>query len=85
MNPFLYGLRDPVGAFGDLAVLALFLAALIIVAWALTGNVVWLYEENRSGGWDVNPPLRFVLRLAAVPAAIAVASWLVAAMFSMLG
>ena len=84
-NPFVYALREPVHAFADLAILCAFLAALVVVAWALTGNVIWLYEERRMGGWDILPPFEFVGRLALVPAAVAVASWLISAMFAMLG
>ncbi|WP_273835148.1 hypothetical protein [Halococcus sp. PRR34] len=89
MNPFLRAIREPVGAFADFAVLCAFLSMLIIVVWALTGNVVTLYEGYRQGGWagnwDVNPPFEWVARLALVPAAVAIASWLVSAMFAMLG
>lgn len=85
MNPFVYAVREPVAAFADLAVLSLFLAALIVVAYGLTGNVIALYDDWDTGGWDVNPPVGWVLRLAAVPASIAIAAWLVSAMFAMLG
>lgn len=84
-NPFIYALEHPVLAFADFAVLCAFLAALVVVAWALTGNVIALYEGYRTGGWDVNPPVEWVIRLAAVPAAVAIASWLISAMFAMLG
>jgi hypothetical protein len=85
MNPFLRAIREPVGAFADFAVLCAFLAALVVVAWALTGNLVALYDGYDTGGWTINPPFEWVARLALVPAAVAIASWLVSAMFAMLG
>lgn len=84
-NPFIYAIRQPVAAFADFAVLCAFLAALVVVAWALTGNVIALYDEWDTGGWSILPPVEWMFRLAAVPAAVAVASWLVSAMFAMLG
>jgi hypothetical protein len=85
MNPFLRAIREPVGAFADFAVLCAFLAALVVVAWALTGNLIALYDGYDTGGWGINPPFEWVARLALVPAAVAIASWLVSAMFAMLG
>lgn len=85
MNPFLEAVRHPVTAFADFAVICAFLAALVLVAYALTGNLIALYDGYDTGGWQVNPPLAWIARLAAVPAAVAVASWLVSAMFAMLG
>ena len=85
MNPSLRAIREPVGAFADFAVLCAFLAALVVVAWALTGNLVALYDGYDTGGWRINPPFEWVARLALVPAAVAIASWLVSAMFAMVG
>jgi hypothetical protein len=85
MNPFLRAIREPVGAFADFAVVCAFLSAFVIVAWALTGNVIAIYNEWDKGGWNILPPPEFVARLALVPAAVAIASWLVSAMFAMLG
>ena len=85
MNPFLRALREPVTAFADFAVLCFFLSALIVVVWALSGNVIAIWDEYQTGGWTVNPPFPFVARLALVPAAVAIASWLVSAMFAMVG
>jgi hypothetical protein len=85
VNPFLRAIREPVGAFADFAVVCAFLAALVLVVWALTSNIAELYVQYDTGGWDVSPPVEWVFRLALVPAAVAIASWLVSAMFAMLG
>lgn len=84
VNPFLAAIRNPIEAFTDFAVICAFLAALVLVTYAMTGNVITLYEQHRTGGWTVNPPYSWIVRLAAVPASAAIASWLVAAMFAML-
>lgn len=85
VNPFIYAVKQPAQAFADLALIALFVAVAIGFVWALTSNAVWLYENNRKGGWDVLPPAEFAARLAIMPGLLAVLSWLVSAMFAMLG
>lgn len=85
MNPFIYAVKQPVAAFADLAVVAMFAAVGIGFVWALTDNAIWLYEDNRTGGWDVHPPAEFAARLAIMPFLLAVLSWLISAMFAMLG
>lgn len=83
MNPFVYAIREPVAAFADFAVLCAFLTALVLVVWALSGNIIAIYDEWDRGGWSVLPPVEWVFRVAAVPAAVAVASWLLSAMFAL--
>ena len=84
MNPFIYALHHPIEAFADFGVFCLFVAMLIVSTYALTGNVIALYDGYDKGGWKVNPPFSWVLRLAAVPLAVGIMAWLVSAMFYLL-
>ena len=86
MNPIIYALEEPVGAFADFAILCLFASFLVLSSYVFWGNVVAIYDQYDRGGWDIaDPPLGWIIRVAAIPLVTGIDAAILSAMFYMLG
>ncbi len=61
VNPFISLFETPVATLTAAAYAVVLLAALVATLWALTRNYLWL-EANYRAGWQLLPPLEYVLR-----------------------
>ena len=83
MNPFIELYRNPVGA---LAALGYTLALLTLVFLTLTAcwrnihTVKAQYDHQYPNQWQYFPPAGWLLRLAAIPAVLAVDAWALSAL-----
>lgn len=83
MNPFIALYEDPVATLTALAY-ALSLATLLVLTLAATyRNALWLYvrwDRQRPQEWEFVPPAWWLIRLAAIPAVLAIDAWALAAL-----
>ena len=83
MNPFIELYQDPVGALIALGYALALLTLLVLTlaaCWrnAFTVKVRW--ERQRPNQWEYLPPAGWLLRLAAIPAVLAVDAWALSAL-----
>lgn len=83
MNPFIELYRDPVGTLTALAYTLTLTTLLVLTLSACYRNAITLrvrWEHDRPRQWEYVPPAAWLLRLAAIPAILAVDAWALAAL-----
>jgi len=82
MNPFIELYQDPVGilsAVGYTLGLVTLLVLTLGVCWSNAATVRAQYRANWTR-WSYNPPAKWLVRVAAIPAILAVDAWALAAL-----
>ncbi|WP_256394102.1 hypothetical protein [Natronoarchaeum rubrum] len=83
MNPFIELYRDPVATLTALAYALTLLTLLVITLAGTWRNAIWLatrWKRQRPNEWEYIPPTWWLVRLAAIPAVLAVDAWAMAAL-----
>ena len=83
MNPFIELYRDPVGALIALGYMLALLTLLVLTLAACWRNAVQIkvrWDRQRPNQWEYLPPADWLLRVAAIPAVLAVDAWALSAL-----
>lgn len=82
MNPFIDLFRDPVATLSAVAYGLGLLTLLILTVGACWSNAATVRAQFRANWsrWQYNPPATWLLRVAAIPAILAVDAWVLGAL-----